>query len=78
MAEIAGLDVDPAKVETNMVFVDMEQGKKERLIDFMGKRGIKAGGYGQLRLVTHLDINADDIAVVVKAVKDFTISDGQR
>ena len=54
-----------------MVFLTMAQDRKARLIDFLQTLGIKAGGYGQLRLVTHRDVAAGDIAIVVDAVNDF-------
>lgn len=71
LAAIDGFDVDLSKIVTNMVFVDMEQGRKEQLECYLKERGILVGGYGQLRLVTHLDVAADDVAAVVEAVRAF-------
>lgn len=71
LATIDGFGVDLSKIVTNMVFVDMEQGRQEQLECYLKERGILVGGYGQLRLVTHLDVAADDVAAVVEAVRAF-------
>ena len=42
-----------------------------KLLDHLKARGILAGGYGRLRLVTHHDFAASDIPAVVEAVKAF-------
>jgi threonine aldolase len=67
LCNIEGLDVELDKVDTNMVFVSMTLEKQPQLIDCLKKQGILIGGYGQLRLVTHHDIAADDVPVVVEA-----------
>jgi threonine aldolase len=71
LSEIDGLDVDMDAVETNMVFVTMDSDRQVNLLAYLKKRGILAGGYGQLRLVTHHDFDASDIPKVVDAVKAF-------
>ena len=58
-------------VETNMVFVTMDPDRQVNLLAYLKERGILAGGYGQLRLVTHHDFDASDIPKVVDAVKAF-------
>jgi threonine aldolase len=67
LCSIEGLEVELGKVDTNMVFISMDQEKQPQLIDFLKEQGILVGGYGQLRLVTHHDIVADDVPVVVEA-----------
>jgi threonine aldolase len=71
LAEVAGVDVDPAAVQTNMVFARVAEGTFEPLVRFLKERGILVAGRGRLRLVTHLDITADDIATVVAACRDY-------
>ncbi len=66
LASIPGLAVDPAAVATNMLFVSVSPELKSQYIAFLKERGILVGGYGQLRLVTHLDIADEDIAKVVE------------
>lgn len=63
---IEGLDVDLDTVETNMVFVSSELETQPQLIALLKERGILVGGYGQLRLVTHHDVTADDVSCVVE------------
>ena len=64
---IEGLDVDLDTVETNMVFVASDIETQPQLIALLKERGILVGGYGQLRLVTHHDVTADDVSYVVEA-----------
>jgi threonine aldolase len=71
LAEIDGLNVDPAAVQTNMVFVELERARAEELTAFLKDRGILIAGRDSLRLVTHLDVTAEDIRRVVEAVKPF-------
>ncbi|NOR50755.1 MAG: low-specificity L-threonine aldolase [Desulfuromonadales bacterium] len=66
---IKGLDIDLDTVETNMVFITTELGIQPQLIAFLKERGILIGGYGQLRLVTHHDVEAADIPRVIEAFK---------
>jgi threonine aldolase len=74
LVSISGLSVDPTTVTTNMVFVAVEAQMHPRLVSHLKKQGILVGGYDQLRLVTHLDIDDVDIMRVVdsfgKAVKN--------
>jgi len=72
LSDIPGLTVDRNAVQTNMVFVTTELKSQPQLIEALKTRGILVGGYGQLRLVTHLDIAAEDIPVVVKAFGEET------
>ncbi len=41
------------------------------LLAFMKERGILFSGYGELRLVTHLQINDDDIEEVIDAFTEY-------
>ncbi|HKK00583.1 MAG TPA: low-specificity L-threonine aldolase, partial [Desulfuromonadales bacterium] len=56
LAGIGELKIDLASVQSNMVFVDCDPAQQESLKEFLKQRGILIGGYGNLRLVTHLDI----------------------
>jgi threonine aldolase len=68
---IDGLAVDPAAVQTNMVFVGLESNRVEKLKVFLTKRGILVAGRERLRLVTHLDVSREDMGIVAGAVKEF-------
>lgn len=71
LAGIEGFDIDLDTVETNMVFITTELAIQPQLIDFLREKGIMIGGYGQLRLVTHHDVEAADIPRVIEACKAF-------
>ena len=70
LAAINGIQVDPAAVQTNMVFVDVGEDAAS-LQQFLGERGIVVAGKRMLRLVTHLDISADDINDVVDVFRSY-------
>jgi len=72
LAEIEGLNVDPAAVQTNMVFVGIKRETAEKLAAWLKERGILVAGREGLRLVTHLDVSADDVRRVVAEVKGFS------
>lgn len=74
LSVIDGLDVDMDAVETNMVFVSSALETQPQLIETLKKRGVLVGGYGQLRLVTHHDIDAEDVPVVVEAFEEAALS----
>jgi threonine aldolase len=71
LSAIDELEVDMNAVESNMVFITMNPDRQANLLVYLKERGILAGGYGQLRLVTHHDFAASDIPLVVDAVKAF-------
>lgn len=71
LAEIDGLAVDCAAVQTNMVFVALERQRTASLTAFLQDRGILVAGRDGLRLVTHLDVTAEDVNRVVLEVKRF-------
>lgn len=66
---VEGLKVDP--VQTNMVFVDCRGVDGHALVKGLAERGIQVGGYTgeKLRLVTHLDIDAEGIETVIREVR---------
>ena len=70
LADIKNLEISADSGQTNMVFVST-RGKGAGLSLFMEERGILISGEDNLRLVTHLDITANDIDVVIDAFKVF-------
>jgi len=71
-AGLSGIDsVKVAPAQTNMVYMTVETQRSARLRDFMKERGILISGQGSIRLVTHLDIDRQDIDRFVGAVKEF-------
>ncbi|WP_298436749.1 low-specificity L-threonine aldolase [Geobacter sp.] len=71
LASIPGLSLDPAQVQTNMVFVSPEPDVAGPLVTFLRERGILIAGRESIRLVTHLDVTASDIERTVAAFREF-------
>jgi threonine aldolase len=70
LAEL-GLPVDPATVQTNMVFLNLPQEECAELTLCLRVRNILVSGRGCLRLVTHRDVSAEDIETVIAACGEF-------
>ncbi|XP_028219596.1 probable low-specificity L-threonine aldolase 1 isoform X1 [Glycine soja] len=82
--EVKGLRVDACSVETNMVFIDIEEGTKtraEKICKYMEERGILVmqESSSRMRVVLHHQISASDVqyalscfqqAVAVKGVQN--------
>ena len=64
-------DLQVVSAQTNMVFLALEPALASRLTQTLWKRGIAVGNYGgrTMRLVTHLDINAENIDEAVEAIR---------
>lgn len=71
-AGLSGIDgVKVAPAQTNMVYMTVETQRSARMREFMKERGILISGQGSIRLVTHLDIDRQDVDRFVGAVKEF-------
>jgi threonine aldolase len=72
LAEIRGIELDPATVETNIVWFDVRgrMGAPE-LSATLKEQGILIGAYGptRMRAVTHLDVDRDGIATALQALR---------
>ena len=71
LAALSGIELDLSLVQSNMVFLRLCEGESAPLLAFMKERGILFSGYGELRLVTHLQINDDDIEEVIDAFTEY-------
>ncbi|HHQ4737331.1 low-specificity L-threonine aldolase [Aeromonas veronii] len=71
LAALPGIELDLSLVQSNMVFLRLHEGESAPLFAFMKERGILFSGYGELRLVTHLQINDDDIEEVIDAFTEY-------
>lgn len=69
LAGIEGLTVKSA--QTNIVFVDVADGRGPALLDFLKANGVLATGLIGLRFVTHLDVDADGVDHAVTTVRRF-------
>ena len=66
---IPGLSVRSA--QTNIVFVDVADGRGPALLEFLNHRGVLATGLIGLRFVTHLDVDASGIDRAIQGVRQF-------
>lgn len=76
LGQIAELDFDPASVQTNMLFLPLAGPRVVALTSYLTARGIRVGGYGNIRMVTHLDVSVEDVVRVIEAVKGFFREEG--
>lgn len=71
LADIDELSIDPQSVQTNMVFVSLDQDSAVGLQEHLKRQGILIRAGATMRLVTHLDVSADDIRTVIGQLKQF-------
>jgi len=77
LADIPGIALDPSRVQTNMVFFDLEEGAPNAA-EFCGRiaeRGVKMGPTGgqRIRAVTHYGIEAEHIEQALAVVAQVMI-----
>jgi threonine aldolase len=66
---LAGLGL-PVRVHTNMVMVEVPVEVRRTIVTDLAERGVRAlapDATGTMRLVTHLDVRADDVPLVIGA-----------
>jgi threonine aldolase len=70
LAEVPGVTLDPAEVTTNIVVFEVADAPA--LVTALAGAGVKMGALGPrtVRAVTHLDVDADGVAVAVSAVRE--------
>ena len=72
LAQVASIHVNPDDVQTNMVFMQLPDGAADGLRNHLAERGILLGGGSkQIRLVTHLDVTQDDVALLVTEISQY-------
>jgi threonine aldolase len=73
LAQLPGLSVDPAEVETNILFLDVVDPKidPKRFVAGMAERGVKIGSpYGtRIRVVTHYQFRPEEVDTVLAAAE---------
>lgn len=76
LQSVEGLSVREGWTQTNMVWLDLEHDVAEGLKSHAHHHGVLLSGRGNsCRIVTHCDINGDDIKAVADVVSDFFASD---
>lgn len=71
LAQVDELEIDPQSVQTNMVFVSVAKTKSTALAGFLKRHDVLIIPGETVRLVTHLDVTADDIRRAIATFKDF-------
>ena len=71
LSDIEEIAIDPATVQTNMVFVSLKNGEAGALTSFLAQKGVLIGSGNPIRLVTHLDVTTDDVHTAVEAFKQY-------
>jgi threonine aldolase len=66
---LAGVSVRSA--QTNIVFVDIEQGRGPDLLAYLKDKGVLANGLIGLRFVTHLDVGGAEIDYTLDCIRRF-------
>jgi threonine aldolase len=65
---LPGVGVTPP--QTNIVFVDLAAEKAAGVVERLRQRGVLATGLYRLRLVTHLDVSADDVDRTIQVLRE--------
>jgi len=71
LSRIDEVKVAPGGAQTNMVYVSVEPQRSVAMREYLKERGMLISGQGNIRLVTHLDVDRPDIDRFVGAVKEF-------
>lgn len=74
LAETPGMKIDPEKVVTNIVIVDVsETGRQaDEICAQLRRRGVLAIGFGtSIRMVTHYDVSRADIETALREFQDL-------
>ena len=78
LSKIAPIKVDRGAVQTNMVFLSVAPEHAEPLRTFLKQRGMFIGAGTSIRLVTHLDVSAEDLRLLMDATAQFFAQPGAR
>ena len=70
LANAKGLIVDVARVQTNIVMIDVERGTAEAVVALAREEGVLLGAAGvhRVRAVTHLDVDRDGVMRAAKVI----------
>ncbi len=71
LSGIPGLSVDAESPRTNMVFATVDPTLAAPLRAHLAARGMRVGSGSNLRLVTHLDVNPEDVLAFAACVREF-------
>lgn len=74
LAGLKQIKIDPAAVQTNMLFLQIPQEDAQPLAEHLKQAGIVILPGVRLRLVTHLDVSAADVGRVIAAFQGYFAS----
>ncbi len=71
LADMPGIRLDPERVQTNIVFFDLERITADELADRLAREGVLIGASGEkrMRAVTHHGIARADVETAVSAIR---------
>jgi threonine aldolase len=76
LAQIRGMKIRPEKVQTNIVLYDVEDTglSSVRFLQLLAERKVLGGPVDarRVRMVTHLDVNRDDIESALRVIAEVT------
>jgi threonine aldolase len=72
LAELPGVTCDLSRVQTNLVYIDLEHVSAQAFTEECGRRGLLADWTGptRMRFVTHYGIDAQDIQSALKVCEE--------
>jgi len=72
LREIPGIEIDERQRDINMVFFDIDDDRKHKLVEFLYQKGVKILDYEDgFRFVAHNDLNQKDIKEAINLVKEY-------
>ena len=73
LSRTKGIRIDPERVETNIVIIEIEKTTSAEVSRKLGERNIRANGVGpqHLRLVTHMDVDRSGCEATVAAIQQI-------
>ncbi len=74
LSRIDDMEIDMALVQTNMVFASLRTGSPEALAAYLKDAGVLINIGNPIRLVTHLDVNTEDIHRAVSLFESYFTS----
>ncbi|MBM4440220.1 MAG: aminotransferase class I/II-fold pyridoxal phosphate-dependent enzyme [Candidatus Rokubacteria bacterium] len=71
LAKLPGVVIDPASVDTNLVFFDLADREADAVVAALLARGVRMGAMGPrtIRAVTHLDVSAAQVEQALDAAR---------
>lgn len=72
LAEIDAFSLDPAKVETNIIIFDVEEGTAENVVETLNEHGVLLTPFGPstIRATTHRDVTMDEIEEALAIIRE--------